>query len=285
MLAGDVELGGKTLELTILFCDLRDFTSLSEKRSAHEIVALLNEYFTEMVDCVMAEGGVVDKYIGDNIMAVFGAPVTRARRRAPARCAPRFACARRSTQLNERFARAGMAKLRFGIGLHTGEVVAGNIGSARRMEYTVIGDAVNLASRLESKTKELGDRHHDLGGDARAAHIRRRDRAARRDPRQGPRAGPCRSTRSAVTGLASRDAERAQRGGSSASSVAGVVVEVRGHAHERAPTAKSTIGIPSRRQAGDGLAARAARRRGSAIGRRPSRRARLSGASTWRGAA
>ncbi len=155
LLAGDVELGGKTLEVTILFCDLRDFTALSEKRNAQEIVGLLNEYFTEMVDCVIAEGGVVDKYIGDNIMAVFGAPVSR---RDDAIHATRAAVAMRAAlaKLNERLAPRGLPTLRFGIGLHTGEVVAGNIGSAKRMEYTVIGDAVNLASRLESKTKELG---------------------------------------------------------------------------------------------------------------------------------
>ena len=155
LMAGKVELGGESLQVTVLFTDIRDFTSLSEKMEAHALVALLNEYFTEMVAIVIGEGGVVDKYIGDAIMAVFGAPVPHpddALRAARAALRMRTGLA----SLNERLAARGVAPLRTGIGIHSGTVVAGNIGSEQRMEYTVIGDSVNLASRLEGSTKELG---------------------------------------------------------------------------------------------------------------------------------
>jgi len=155
LLNGKVSLGGETLTVTILFTDIRSFTSISEKMDAQALVGLLNEYFTEMVGIVMQEDGVVDKYIGDAIMAVFGAPVPKpndAENAVRAAVRMRHALATLNARLKER----GLPPLRTGIGIHTGEVVAGNIGSEARMEYTVIGDAVNLASRLESNTKELG---------------------------------------------------------------------------------------------------------------------------------
>ena len=155
LMAGKVALGGESLEVTILFTDIRSFTTLSERMDPQQLVGLLNEYFTEMVGIVMEENGVVDKYIGDAIMAVFGAPVPKPGDAVNAvRAAVRMRQALR--HLNDRLAERDIPALRTGIGIHTGPVVAGNIGSEKRMEYTVIGDAVNLASRLESNTKDLG---------------------------------------------------------------------------------------------------------------------------------
>ena len=155
LLSGKVALGGETIQVTILFSDIRSFTTISEAMDAQALVGLLNEYFTEMVSIIMKHGGVVDKYIGDAIMAVFGAPVPTPDDPANAVRAAidmRAALAR----LNKRLVARGVQPLRTGIGIHTGEVVAGNIGSEERMEYTVIGDPVNVASRLESCTKDVG---------------------------------------------------------------------------------------------------------------------------------
>ena len=155
LMQGDVELGGKTLPVTILFTDIRGFTTFSESMPAQEIVALLNEYFSVMVGIIMEEGGVVDKYIGDAIMAVFGAPVG-AKDDAVRAVRAAIRMRRALVGLNAKLRSRGIPELQTGIGIHTGEVVAGNIGSPQRMEYTVIGDPVNVASRLESTTKELG---------------------------------------------------------------------------------------------------------------------------------
>ncbi len=151
-----VELGGTTLEASILFSDIRSFTTISEKMDAQALVALLNEYFTDMVEIVLDEGGVVDKYIGDAIMAVYGGTNPGP---DDALHAVRSAVRMRGAlvKLNERLVARGIEPLRIGIGVHSGIVVAGNIGSDQHMSYTVIGDAVNLASRLETATKELGE--------------------------------------------------------------------------------------------------------------------------------
>jgi class 3 adenylate cyclase len=150
-----LELGGEEHEATVLFADIRGFTTLSESLHPTEVVRLLNEYFQEMVEEIFAWEGILDKFIGDGICAVFGPPLAGedAARRA-IRCA--IGMQHRLERLNERRKVRGEPPLKIGIGLHTGPLVAGNVGSPLRMEYTHIGDTVNTASRLEGLTKELG---------------------------------------------------------------------------------------------------------------------------------
>ena len=149
----DVHLGGEERELTILFTDLRNFTGLSEKRTPVEVLTLLNEYLTAMTAIIDKHGGVVDKYIGDAIMALFGAPLELPDHAEKAvRCAIEMTTA--LARLNSEFRLKGQPELGMGIGINTGVVVVGNMGSRDRLNYTVIGDNVNLASRLESVTKE-----------------------------------------------------------------------------------------------------------------------------------
>jgi class 3 adenylate cyclase len=151
----EMRMGGVRREVAILFSDLRNFTTVSEKADPEQLVRELNEYFEVMVACVAQEGGVVDKYIGDSIMAVFGAvtpkpddPI-RAVRAA-------LAMERALEKLNSSREKRELAPLRHGIGVHRGVAVAGNIGTMARAQYTVIGDTVNVAARLESATKEQG---------------------------------------------------------------------------------------------------------------------------------
>ncbi len=152
---GEDLLGGAAQEVTVLFSDIRSFTTISEAIGARETVSMLNGYFTEMVEVIFAHGGILDKYIGDAIMALFGAPLP-----GPEDADNAVAVAndmmRVLRRLNTLRLARGEAAIDIGIGLSTGEVVAGNIGSPKRMDYTVIGDSVNLSSRLEGANKAYG---------------------------------------------------------------------------------------------------------------------------------
>lgn len=150
-------LGGQRRAVTILFSDVRDFTSVSEQSDPVELVRQLNEYLTAMVDVVMRHGGTLDKFIGDAIMAVWGAPTSRGAEEDAWRAVQTaFEMRQRLAELHQRWEAEGRPKLRIGIGLNHGEVVVGNVGSPQRMEYTVIGDPVNVASRVEGLNKQYG---------------------------------------------------------------------------------------------------------------------------------
>lgn len=148
------EMGGVEVEATILFSDIRGFTSFSEAHSAPEVVEWLNTYFERMAECVRMHGGIVNKYVGDAILAVFNAPLPLDNHtQAGVACA--FSMLRSLEELNAELRGRGVPEVRIGIGLHTGSVVAGNIGSRDRQEFTVIGDAVNTASRIEGLCKKF----------------------------------------------------------------------------------------------------------------------------------
>ncbi|MGB7894025.1 MAG: GAF domain-containing protein, partial [Microcoleus sp.] len=153
--SGDTGLGGKRKNVSVLFSDIRSYTTLTEKLQAEEVVVMLNKYFEVMVDVVFEYGGTLDKYIGDALMAVFGSP-------APledhAWCAMQTAVKMREklAEFNRDRVAHGELPIGIGMGVHSDEVVSGNIGSSKRMELTSIGDGVNLASRLEGASKQYG---------------------------------------------------------------------------------------------------------------------------------
>jgi len=156
ILSGRIPLDGEMKDVTILFADLRNFTPMTESSDPKLVVKIMNSYFEKMSDVIHQEGGLVLQFLGDEIYAVFGAPIARGDH--PER-AYRAATAmnKRLMELNEMFVERGWPLLRHGIGIHTVEAVAANIGSPDRLSYLLVGDTVNLASRLQGLTKDVGE--------------------------------------------------------------------------------------------------------------------------------
>ena len=151
------ELGGSRREMSVLFSDIRGFTSVTEKGNPEDLVAQLNEYFSRMVGIVFRHRGTVDKFVGDMVMALFGAPLDD-EEHAEHAVAAAVDMVRELGELNRQWAAEGRAQLDIGIGINSGGMIAGNIGSSAIMSYTVIGDNVNLGSRLESANKDYKTR-------------------------------------------------------------------------------------------------------------------------------
>jgi adenylate cyclase len=152
------DLSGEELEVTVLFSDIRNFTTISEKLSPHEVVEMLNAYFSLTCEPILQQGGMVNKYIGDAVMAIFGSPVRHpdhARRALIASIGMAKEAEGFRDWMKQRFPDRGLPEFGIGIGIHTGLAVIGDIGSVKRTEFTAIGDTVNAASRLEGVTKEL----------------------------------------------------------------------------------------------------------------------------------
>lgn len=148
----DVKLGGKKAVVTVLFSDIRGFTSMSEKMTAEEVSMILNEYFSEMEPIITKYKGVINKFIGDAVMAIFGEPIQDINHAQNAvKCA--YEMLKKVEILRDKWLLEGKPKIEIGVGINTGEAFVGNIGSEKRLEYTVIGDTVNLASRIEGYNK------------------------------------------------------------------------------------------------------------------------------------
>ncbi|MBI3195261.1 MAG: adenylate/guanylate cyclase domain-containing protein [Ignavibacteriae bacterium] len=152
-----VRLGGEKKELTVFFSDVAGFTSISEQLSPEELVQLLNEYLSEMTALVFKHDGTLDKFVGDAVMAIWGAPLPQ-RDHALRACKAALEMQEVIFEMNRRWKKEGKPELGARAGINTGDMIVGNMGGARRFDYTVIGDNVNLASRLESANKQYGSR-------------------------------------------------------------------------------------------------------------------------------
>ena len=154
-----LRLGGGKKELTVLFSDIRGFTSISEGLTPEQLVHIINTYLSSMTKIILTNNGLVDKFIGDAIMAIFGAPL-------PFEEHPQMACTTALGMIEELlrvkpvWQEEGFPEINIGIGINTGSMVIGNMGSEERFDYTVLGDSVNLASRLEGLNKEYGTNIH-----------------------------------------------------------------------------------------------------------------------------
>ncbi len=153
----ELRLGGTRLQSTVLFCDLRSFTTIAEQMEAEQVIEMLNRYLAEMSDAILDHGGTVVAYMGDGIMAVFGAPLPSDDHADRAVAAAREMVGARLARFNEWALGAGIAEpFSVGVGVCSGPVMSGNVGSARRLEYAAVGDTTNTAARLQGMTKELG---------------------------------------------------------------------------------------------------------------------------------
>jgi adenylate cyclase len=160
-----LQFGGEARELTVLFSDIRDFTTFTEKHDPHLVVQMLREYLTHMTTIVLAEGGTLDKYIGDAVMAEFGAPIAYSDH-AVRGCRAALRMAAEVERLQAKWTAEGKEPFRIGVGVNTGTMVVGNLGSEQLFDYTVIGDEVNLGARLESLNKDYPTTTHVIISEA-----------------------------------------------------------------------------------------------------------------------
>lgn len=151
---GEMVMGGVSVTATVMFTDIRNFTTLSERMAPEDVVAGLNRYFEAMTHAVTINGGYVNRYLGDGILAIFGAPKSLPEDGATGGVEAALKMRKMLKELNLTELFPGITEIQIGIGLHTGEAIVGNIGCAEKMDYSIIGDTVNLASRIESMTKE-----------------------------------------------------------------------------------------------------------------------------------